>query len=151
LTPARRKNRRANSSGQTAKDARAREPRKAKAPDAYRTIGEAADELGVPQHVLRFWEEKFPQLRPLKRAGGRRYYRPRDILIAERIRYLTREERLTTEGARRRLSQESMKDLEEPPRAAPAPTAEASVAGTLGEIRDDLCDLRDALRRKLGT
>ena len=53
---------------------------------AFRTISEVADELDVPQHVLRFWETKFPQVRPLKRGGGRRYYRPEDVELLRRIR-----------------------------------------------------------------
>jgi len=55
-----------------------------KAPNAFRTISEVADELHIPQHVLRFWETKFPQIKPLKRGGGRRYYRPDDILLLRR-------------------------------------------------------------------
>ena len=57
-----------------------------KAPDAFRTISEVAEELDVPQHVLRFWETRFSQIRPLKRAGGRRYYRPEDVDLLRRIR-----------------------------------------------------------------
>ena len=60
-------------------------PRAKKAPNAFRTISEVADELHIPQHVLRFWETKFPQIKPLKRGGGRRYYRPDDILLLRRI------------------------------------------------------------------
>ena len=56
-----------------------------KAPDAFRTIGELSAELGVAQHILRYWESKFPQLRPLQRAGNRRYYRPADVALARRI------------------------------------------------------------------
>jgi len=56
-----------------------------KAPNAFRTISEVADELHIPQHVLRFWETKFPQVKPLKRGGGRRYYRPDDIALLRRI------------------------------------------------------------------
>ena len=59
-----------------------------KSADAFRTISEVADELEVPQHVLRFWESKFSQVRPLKRGGGRRYYRPEDIDLLRRIRSL---------------------------------------------------------------
>ena len=59
-----------------------------KAPDAFRTISEVADELDVPQHVLRFWESRFPQIRPMKRAGGRRYYRPEDVDLLRGIRHL---------------------------------------------------------------
>jgi hypothetical protein len=56
-----------------------------KAPTAFRTISEVAEDLNIPQHVLRFWETKFPQLKPLKRGGGRRYYRPEDIALLRRI------------------------------------------------------------------
>jgi len=56
-----------------------------KAPTAFRTISEVADDLNIPQHVLRFWESKFPQLKPLKRGGGRRYYRPEDIALLKRV------------------------------------------------------------------
>ena len=56
-----------------------------KAPNAFRTISEVADELHIPQHVLRFWETKFPQVKPLKRGGGRRYYRPDDIALLRRV------------------------------------------------------------------
>lgn len=59
-----------------------------KAPDAFRTISEVAEELDVPQHVLRFWESRFPQIRPMKRAGGRRYYRPEDVDLLRGIRHL---------------------------------------------------------------
>ena len=58
-----------------------------KAPDAFRTIGELSEELGVPQHILRYWESKFP-LKPLQRAGNRRYYRPADVELARRIHQL---------------------------------------------------------------
>ena len=60
-------------------------PRARKAPSAFRTISEVADDLHIPQHVLRFWETKFPQLKPLKRGGGRRYYRPEDIALLRRV------------------------------------------------------------------
>ena len=59
-----------------------------KSPEAFRTIGEVSEALDVPQHVLRFWETKFPALRPLKRGGGRRYYRPEDMVLLRRIRGL---------------------------------------------------------------
>ena len=59
-----------------------------KSPDAFRTIGEVSEALAVPQHVLRFWETKFPQVRPLKRGGGRRYYRPEDVALLRHIRHL---------------------------------------------------------------
>ncbi|MGB6653504.1 MAG: MerR family transcriptional regulator, partial [Xanthobacteraceae bacterium] len=59
-----------------------------KAPDAFRTISEVASEIDVPQHVLRFWESRFPQIRPMKRGGGRRYYRPDDVDLLRGIRHL---------------------------------------------------------------
>lgn len=80
-------------------DSLADRPVKPKAAGALRTIGEVADELDVPQHVLRFWESKFPQLSPLKRRGGRRYYRPRDVELLHRIKRLLYEEGYTIRGA----------------------------------------------------
>ena len=79
------------------------ELRPAKAATAFRTISEVAEELGVAQHVLRFWESKFPAVRPLKRAGGRRYYRPEDVEILRRIRKLLYEEGYTIKGAQKAL------------------------------------------------
>ena len=67
---------------------------------AFRTIGEASDIVGVPQHVLRFWETRFPQLHPLKRAGNRRYYNPADMALLETIRSLLHDRGLTIRGAR---------------------------------------------------
>lgn len=71
-----------------------------KAPDALRTIGEVARALGVRQHVLRYWEEQFPMLRPLKRSGGRRYYRLADIALVQTIDRLVHQEGYTLRGAR---------------------------------------------------
>lgn len=80
-------------------------PRARKSPGAYRTISEVADELQVPQHVLRFWETKFPQVRPLKRGGGRRYYRPEDIAVLRRISDLLYVQGYTIKGVQRLLSE----------------------------------------------
>src|ERR1700712_3345987 len=74
-----------------------------KAPSAFRTISEVADELHVPQHVLRFWETKFPQVRPLKRGGGRRYYRPEDVLLLRRVADLLYTQGYTIKGVQRLL------------------------------------------------
>ena len=74
-----------------------------KAPDAFRTISEAAQELDVPQHVLRFWETRFSQIRPMKRAGGRRYYRPQDIDLLRGIRRLLYDEGYTIKGVQKIL------------------------------------------------
>lgn len=77
--------------------------RPAKSAAAFRTISEVADELDVAQHVLRFWESKFPQVRPLKRGGGRRYYRPEDVELLRQIRSLLYEEGYTIRGAQKLL------------------------------------------------
>ncbi len=77
-----------------------------KSPDAFRTISEAAEELDVPQHVLRFWETRFPQIKPMKRAGGRRYYRPADIELLKGIRSLLYKEGYTIKGLQRILKEE---------------------------------------------
>ena len=77
--------------------------RTVKSANAFRTISEVADELDVAQHVLRFWESKFPQVRPLKRGGGRRYYRPEDIDLLRRIRSLLYDEGYTIKGVQKLL------------------------------------------------
>ncbi len=76
-----------------------------KSAQAFRTISEVATELGVPQHVLRFWESKFSQVRPLKRGGGRRYYRPEDIDLLRRIRTLLYDDGYTIKGVQRLLKE----------------------------------------------
>ena len=83
-----------------------------KSSDAYRTISEVSAALGVPAHVLRFWETKFTNLRPLKRSGGRRYYRPSDLDVLTRIRDLLYKDGFTIKGAQRFLkSRESMASI----------------------------------------
>lgn len=72
-----------------------------KGPNAYRTISEAADEVGVPQHVLRFWETKFAFLKPLKRAGGRRFYRPQDLDVLRGVKTLLHDEGYTIKGVQK--------------------------------------------------
>ena len=72
-----------------------------KGPEAFRTISEAADELNVPQHVLRFWETKFSFIRPMKRAGGRRFYRPNDLAVLRGVRRLLHEEGYTIKGVQK--------------------------------------------------
>ena len=74
-----------------------------KAPDAFRTISEVADEIDVPQHVLRFWESRFSHIRPMKRGGGRRYYRPDDVDLLRGIRHLLYGEGYTIRGVQRIL------------------------------------------------
>jgi DNA-binding transcriptional MerR regulator len=80
-----------------------------KAPDAFRTISEVADELDVPQHVLRFWESRFREIRPMKRGGGRRYYRPDDVSLLRGIRHLLYGEGYTIRGVQRILREQGLK------------------------------------------
>src|SRR3954447_5413191 len=99
-------------------------PRRAeKSATAFRTISEVADDLEVPQHVLRFWETKFPQIRPMKRGGGRRYYRPEDVDLLRAIRDLLYEQGSRIRGVKKLRREGGLKTGEEPV-AAPADTAE---------------------------
>ncbi len=81
----------------------------AKAPDAFRTISEVADTLDTPAHVLRFWESKFSQIKPVKGAGGRRYYRPKDISLLSGIKQLLHEQGMTIKGAQKLLREKGIK------------------------------------------
>jgi DNA-binding transcriptional MerR regulator len=83
-----------------------------KAPDAFRTISEVADDLDLPQHVLRFWESRFPQIRPMKRGGGRRYYRPEDIDLLRGIRHLLYGEGYTIRGVQRILREQGLRTVQ---------------------------------------
>lgn len=83
-----------------------------KAPDAYRTISEVAEDLDLPQHVLRFWETRFAQIRPLKRGGGRRYYRPEDIDLLKGIRHLLYGEGYTIRGVQRIIKENGIKSIQ---------------------------------------
>ncbi len=82
-----------------------------KGPEAFRTISEAADELGVPQHVLRFWETKFSFIRPMKRAGGRRFYRPQDLIVLRGVRALLHEDGYTIKGVQRLHKEQGIRRL----------------------------------------
>ena len=83
-----------------------------KAPDAYRTISEVAEDLDLPQHVLRFWETRFGQIKPLKRGGGRRYYRPDDVELLKGIRHLLYKEGYTIKGVQRILKEQGVKAVQ---------------------------------------
>ncbi|MGI4955453.1 MAG: MerR family transcriptional regulator [Janthinobacterium lividum] len=96
-----------------------------KAPNAFRTISEVADELHIPQHVLRFWETKFPQVKPLKRGGGRRYYRPDDIQLLRRVSDLLYIQGYTIKGVQRLLREGGGTLSDDIP---PAPAAERAAA-----------------------
>ncbi len=97
-----------------------------KAPNAFRTISEVADELHIPQHVLRFWETKFPQVKPLKRGGGRRYYRPDDISLLRRISDLLYIQGYTIKGVQRLLREGGGKLSDDIPPATESERAAAA-------------------------
>jgi DNA-binding transcriptional MerR regulator len=119
-----------------------------KAPDAFRTIGELSAELGVAQHILRYWETKFPQLKPLQRAGNRRYYRPDDVALARRIHRLLSDEGYTVKGVQKLLRSKSGIDdstAQRAPLQLPAiPTGAPLDVDRLRSVRDQLAAaLRD--------
>ena len=103
-----------------------------KSEHAFRTIGELAGDLGVPQHILRYWETRFPQLRPLQRAGNRRYYRPDDVALARRIHSLLNAEGYTIRGVQQLLARGHGANGTEAPAeaAAPAPARAAPELAT---------------------
>jgi DNA-binding transcriptional MerR regulator len=159
---------------QSASQGSPRARRVEKSADAFRTISEVADELEVPQHVLRFWETKFAQIRPLKRGGGRRYYRPEDIDLLRAIRGLLYDKGYTIKGVQKLIREGGLKlaDGEVVP-DMPSPTeGEEAAAGaaeatpgtdlplfratlTPDQVRQvkaavgELTELRDRLRRAL--
>jgi DNA-binding transcriptional MerR regulator len=118
---------------------------------AFRTISEVSTDLEVPQHVLRFWESKFTPVRPLKRGGGRRYYRPEDVDLLRRIRNLLYTDGYTIKGVQRLLREGHGKlvaearasSTEVAPAATDAPQGERA---TLKNILSDLVEIRDLLR-----
>ena len=103
-----------------------------KSPSAFRTISEVSEELDVPQHVLRFWETKFAQVRPLKRGGGRRYYRPDDVRVLERIRELLYRNGYTIKGVQRLFREEGV-GIEAEPAQGPRAGAAAGAAAPAGD------------------
>ncbi|HKT16294.1 MAG TPA: MerR family transcriptional regulator [Allosphingosinicella sp.] len=114
-----------------------------KSDQAFRTIGELAEDLGVPQHILRYWETRFPQLRPLQRAGNRRYYRPTDVALAHRIHRLLNKDGYTIRGVQQLLAGGKNDDRIEPApdRAAPVPANQHAVPlDALRALRDQLAD-----------
>ena len=139
-----------------------------KSPEAYRTIREVADSLDLPQHVLRFWETRFPQIRPLKRAGGRRYYRPDDIERLRLIKRLLYDEGYTIKGVQKLFKEQGVQalssvalplrepslesDAADAPRVAPAQDpgvkhAHSRIAeDELAALRGALSDIAEAQR-----
>jgi DNA-binding transcriptional MerR regulator len=146
------------------------ERRTSKSAGAFRTTGEAAEELDLPAHVLRFWESKFPQLRPVKRGGGRRYYRPEDIDLLRRIRQCLYQEGYTIRGVQRLLREGEMRReagsvpaeaempptvLALPPVAAAAPAADPepsseALRAALDDVRHELSAIRALLDELIG-
>jgi len=137
--------------------------RPGKAAGAFRTISEVANDLDVPQHVLRFWETRFTQIRPLKRAGGRRYYRPEDVELLRRIRELLYNNGYTIKGVQRLLREPGRPDTdvaEETPAEPPAPEEIRPPVRTVAVAREprpqqkeieaalhELLEVRELLRR----
>ncbi|MEJ2459355.1 MAG: MerR family transcriptional regulator [Novosphingobium sp.] len=109
-----------------------------KAPDALRTIGEVAQALGIRQHVLRYWEEQFPALQPIKRSGGRRYYRPQDVALIAEIDRLVHREGYTLRGACKAITDNT---------APPAQAIDTPVSG--GALRERLVAIRQGLAEAL--
>ena len=101
-----------------------------KAPDAFRTISEVADELDIPQHVLRFWETRFARIKPMKRSGGRRYYRPDDVDLLKGIRRLLYGEGYTIRGVQRILKEHGVKAVQG--------LSDSSVAASFGAVEKTL-------------
>lgn len=121
----------------------------AKQAGAFRTISEVAEEIDVPQHVLRFWETRFAQVRPLKRAGGRRYYRPEDVDLIAGIRHLLHVQRYTIKGAQRVLKENGVRFVQAVGRgeavAAAPPQQEREAGQESGDRGEDRAILQAAL------
>jgi DNA-binding transcriptional MerR regulator len=133
-------------------------PRGGKSASAFRTTSEAAAELDLPAHVLRFWETKFPQIQPLKRSGGRRYYRPEDVALLRRIRRFLYQEGYTIRGVQKLLREGGLADGGEAPPGAPEtarneppleppPDARPDLQSTLEEVRGELVAIRSLIER----
>jgi DNA-binding transcriptional MerR regulator len=119
-----------------------------KAAGAFRTIGEISAELGLPQHILRYWETRFPQLRPMTRSGNRRYYRPEDVELVRRINHLLHVEGYTVKGVQKLLAGKEAPTPVQTSPAAPqtqAPARESSEQPVLPE----LLRIREKLARAL--
>ena len=130
-----------------------------KAEDAFRTIGELSAELGIQQHILRYWETRFPQLRPLQRAGNRRYYRPADAALVRRIHSLLNEQGYTIRGVQKLLAQKGSADpapAPPPPPPPPVPIAPQPVlvvsqSALPTAARSELLAIRELLVQALAT
>jgi DNA-binding transcriptional MerR regulator len=129
-----------------------------KAPDAFRTISEVADELDLPQHVLRFWETRFRDIKPMKRGGGRRYYRPDDVDLLRGIRHLLYGEGYTIRGVQRILREQGVKFVQavwqegapQPPHGAREDEELAEQAASATEMLEEESGLRGRLGSLIG-
>lgn len=125
-----------------------------KSKSAFRTIAEVADEIGVATHVLRFWETKFPQIKPMKRSGGRRYYRPDDVEVVKTIKYYLYDKRYTIEGVQKLFKEKGLKGLvgEEIQKdffEAPADNLDAGSNELLASLRQQLTTIKKELANAL--
>lgn len=124
-----------------------------KSEGAFRTIGEVASATGVAPHVLRYWETRFPELRPVTRAGNRRYYRPADVALVERIQRLLNTEGYTVKGVQKLLAAETRGDkptlVPSAPTEAAAPPPAAAPAASVSHDPAALRAIRDRLQRAL--
>ena len=119
-----------------------------KSPGAFRTISEVAEDLDLPAHVLRFWETKFSQVHPLKRGGGRRYYRPEDVQLLSHIRSLLYDEGYTIKGVQKLMREGNLKKSD----LAPSPSDKASFkSNSLKSKIQDAIDELEALRAEINT
>jgi DNA-binding transcriptional MerR regulator len=129
-----------------------------KAPDAFRTISEVADDLDLPQHVLRFWETRFRDIKPMKRGGGRRYYRPEDVDLLRGIRHLLYGEGYTIRGVQRILREQGVSFVQEvwqegapqPPHGTRADEEFAEEAESAAEMLEEESGLRGRLSSLIG-
>ncbi len=119
-----------------------------KSEQAFRTIGELAADIGVPQHILRYWETRFPQLKPLQRAGNRRYYRPADVALVQRIHRLLNQDGYTIRGVQQLLSGRAADGEEGEAQALAPPPPAAEGRGALFP-RQELRAIRDQLAAAL--
>jgi DNA-binding transcriptional MerR regulator len=122
-----------------------------KSEGAFLTIGELADELGLPQHILRYWETRFPQLKPLQRAGNRRYYRPADAALAREISRLLYQEGYTVKGVQKLLSVPTTKAAREtvPQTSSPVIGETQRATAATPDIRPALLAIKTRLERAL--
>lgn len=117
-----------------------------KAPGAFKTISEVAEFLGVPQHVLRFWESRFPQIRPMKLRGGRRYYRPQDIETLSTIKDMLYKQGYTIKGARKMFGKKPLVAEAAQPKPQAKPVLSEKQLSQITVIRQELLGMRDVLK-----